>query len=68
MDPNHAWAQIQSELGNGSRETIAELADGLIGWLSRDGAMPNVQKPFDGFSRPELLAHLRVVRSLAEMA
>lgn len=69
MDPNAAWKQLQAEMGNGDRARAGQLADGLVGWVSKGGALPDGWENVwaGGDVRSVLLFYLRDVRSVAEM-
>ena len=42
MDPDKAWREIAEAIGDDDWVRAAELADGLILWLDRDGYAPKV--------------------------
>lgn len=49
MDPDTAWVQISQAIADAEWDTAAELADGLLHWLTRDGFPPRITgiKAFD---------------------
>ncbi len=65
MDPNVAWSEMERAEADRDRARIAELADGLIGWLEKDGFLP---RPLHSIGRKGGLVMLRWIRSVAEMA
>jgi hypothetical protein len=42
MDPNQAWRDLSEAISKDQWRLAAELADGLLEWLGRDGFPPAI--------------------------
>jgi hypothetical protein len=68
MDAEQCLVELDRAIQIGDRETVAERADALIGWLEKDGFMPGrVGSDWRrGLSRKQYLSYLRDLRQFAE--
>jgi hypothetical protein len=42
MDPNAAWLALSEAVARDDWQTAAQLAEGLLAWLDRDGFPPTI--------------------------
>jgi len=70
MDPVATLADFDRAMKTGDRQTVAETADALIGWLEKGGFMPVGPYSPDWrgkLTSSQLASYFRAVRNVAEM-